>query len=139
MNIAIPTRLEPLIQDYATANGYSINEACDWLLKRGLAVYRSEQTEVKIPTELQGIIVSDYHTVSGWARFNGIGKPLLVPINNLMEGMTPEEFLDAYQSNISPEDIAKVQSWMKTLPRWDRGDRDNISDAYRFMMQEEGL
>jgi len=65
MTVEVPSSLESSIQEYATAHGYSPNEACDWLLKRGLAVYRSEQTAAKIPQELQGLIVSDYHTVSG--------------------------------------------------------------------------
>lgn len=138
MNIEVPDNLESAINAYATAHGYSLDKACEWLLKRGLAVYRSEQTAAKIPPELEGLIVSDYHTVSGWARFKGTRMPLQVLVDNLMAGMTPEEFLDAYCSDISLEDIAKVQTWLKTLPPWDGQDRDNIPEAYCFMMQQDG-
>jgi len=64
--------------------------------------------------------------------------PLQVLFDNLMAGMTPEDFLDAYQAEISLEDIAKVQIWMKTLPPWDGGDPSNAPEAYRFMFQDEG-
>lgn len=138
MNIEIPTNLEASIQNYATAHDFNLEEACNWLLKRGLAVYRCEQTSEKIPPELQGLIVSDYHTVSGWARFKGTRMPLQVLVDNLMAGMTPEEFLDSYRTDISLEDIGKVQTWLKTLPPWDPEDRENIPEPYRFMIQQEG-
>lgn len=58
MTIEVPRSLEPLIQHYAAEHGWSLNEAYDWLLKRGVAVFRSEQTAAKIPSDLQGPIVS---------------------------------------------------------------------------------
>jgi uncharacterized protein (DUF433 family) len=125
------------IQAYADENSLTLDEAFDQVFRRGVAVLRSQRVSDAIPPELKDFIVSDYHTVSGWARFKGTRMPLQVLVDNLREGMTPEEFLENYPSEISLEDIATVQDWLKTLPPWDGIDRENMPEAYRFMVQEE--
>ena len=134
----LPDELKPIVQAYVDAHGTSFEDACTWLLRKGIFAYQSERTSEAIPEALRGLIVSDYHTVSGWARFKGTRMPLQVLVDNLKAGMTPEEFIEDYQS-LSPEGIAVVQDWLKTLPAWDPGDRENIPEPYRFMYQDELL
>jgi uncharacterized protein (DUF433 family) len=136
MRIEPSEKLERRIQAYAAANGCDLDQACLRLISLGLAVYRSEQTSAKIPAELKGLIVSDYHTVSGWARFKGTRMPLQVLVDNLLAGMTPAEFIEDYGS-LTLEDIARVQQWLGTLPPWNGKSRESMPDAYRFMVQDD--
>ena len=88
----------------------------------------------EIPQALQSLIVSTPDTVSGWARFEGTRLPLQALVDNLVSGMTPEEFMENY-GGISLGDIAVVQAWMETLPLSDYP--NTLPEHYRFMVQED--
>jgi hypothetical protein len=53
--------------------------------------------------------------------------------DKLLRVTTPEQSLEDYGSNISLENIAIVQEWMKALLLWEGKDYGVLPESYRFM------
>lgn len=65
---------------------------------------------ISIPEELSEVLVSDPETLSGAIRFKNTRVHVSLLINNLLAGLSLEEFLENYPG-IKKEDAQKVLDW----------------------------
>ncbi len=104
--MVIPKELGPAIQAYADAYGYTFEDACIWLLRKG-----TERALDSMPDQQEVLVVKEDQTLSEWDRFKGTRIPLQVLVDNLKSGMTLEEFIEEY-GGMTLADIAVVQGWL---------------------------
>jgi|GEM_PF-1649007 len=121
------------IQLYADTEGLSPKAATDRIVYTGTLVLFSEMISARIPEPLRGFIVSDYHTVHGWARFKDTRLPLQCLVDSLLYDPTGDDFRQSYPDSVSEDDIETVQRWLATLPPSNYP--DSTPEHFKFLRQ----